>query len=565
MTQVFSNNAASSIVIDLDLATTSIDVSSGSGLLFSGLLGGGDYELITIHTPDYSSWEVVKAVSRTLDTFTVERGVEGVQQTWTSGALFTANVTAKGLNDLAEGNTTALALATSASSDASEALVAANDAKASAAGPDFCSFEVTANRVDVDEPTEGYYITDLVSNNQMTLRYYDASADTPTPLPSFGWTLESWQKVMVCKNGLVQNYTNLPLEDIIDSATYDGYFQILGHMFLRFWPALIIGDKVQIYAQRASWAVDGQENTYNDMYANTGVIYSLIAAGYDLDGAANIAYTHQFTWAVHTYETMPTPWYDMQQAGPHGTGAISDGVLNIHFFGGAGGSTYTGKLKFNPISAMVLTDTGAGTIYGVSYTDKTYAWLCGCGTATTDNVIKKFTIAGETYAVIAATVDGSVTDRIHGFCTGTNGYTFNQYDSGGASGGYFQNLTCATDSITTEGYLGLNIGNASVSAYFRSGHAFIWKGYSTTVGIMRWDIATDTIVQNYRATKPKDSTNAHDVICDGEHYALSMSGALLVDGTEAIVTRKTRVMDGATKKNRVENPAGAATDYWVNC
>lgn len=99
MSQVFSNNATTTLAVALGMSDTLVTVATGDGAKFQAPTGG-DYELITFHDKNYTKWEVVKCTARTGDVLTVTRGEEGTQQTWNLGEFVSANITAGTLSSI---------------------------------------------------------------------------------------------------------------------------------------------------------------------------------------------------------------------------------------------------------------------------------------------------------------------------------------------------------------------------------------------------------------------------------------------------------------------------------
>jgi hypothetical protein len=93
MTQLFANNAASSI--QFDAGTTSIVVAAGTGSKFPSPTGG-DFFMLTLTQPGAeSSWEIVKCTARSTDTLTVVRAQEGTTTvSWPVGSKAEARFTA---------------------------------------------------------------------------------------------------------------------------------------------------------------------------------------------------------------------------------------------------------------------------------------------------------------------------------------------------------------------------------------------------------------------------------------------------------------------------------------
>ena len=98
MTQLFSNNAYSSLAANASNVTTTLTLATGTGARFP-LPTGGDYFLLTLVGLDTntneSSWEIVKVTARATDTLTVVRAQEGTSAVaWNSGTRVESRATA---------------------------------------------------------------------------------------------------------------------------------------------------------------------------------------------------------------------------------------------------------------------------------------------------------------------------------------------------------------------------------------------------------------------------------------------------------------------------------------
>lgn len=88
--QLFSNFATSLLTAGITDTETTITVSLTDGGLFQTPTTP-QYELITLTDGVY--WEVVKMVSKSGDTLTIERGHEGVSRAWPIDTVVKATVT----------------------------------------------------------------------------------------------------------------------------------------------------------------------------------------------------------------------------------------------------------------------------------------------------------------------------------------------------------------------------------------------------------------------------------------------------------------------------------------
>lgn len=124
MTQLFSNNAKSTLASSITDIQTTLSLAAGTGTLFRSPTGS-DYELVTI--TDGINWEVVKVTSRTTDTLTVTRGFEGAAQAWNAGTRIEGRITKATLerviqNEATETNGVAIGYLTESSGTSGVAL-----------------------------------------------------------------------------------------------------------------------------------------------------------------------------------------------------------------------------------------------------------------------------------------------------------------------------------------------------------------------------------------------------------------------------------------------------------
>lgn len=120
MAQLFANNASTLLASSLTVGSSTISVTATDGDLFPSP-SGGDYFLVTIHAPDFGSWEVVKVATRSGDTFSsIVRGYEGTAKEWPVGTPISAHLT----KDTMEAIQAAIAAAQSAAQTYADALMA---------------------------------------------------------------------------------------------------------------------------------------------------------------------------------------------------------------------------------------------------------------------------------------------------------------------------------------------------------------------------------------------------------------------------------------------------------
>jgi hypothetical protein len=98
MTQLFANNAVSTLSSNINATVTSLDVAASGGANFPSP-SGGDYFLLTLiglgSTGQEETWEIVKVTGRSSDTLTITRGQEGTTAlSWLAGVRVELRMTA---------------------------------------------------------------------------------------------------------------------------------------------------------------------------------------------------------------------------------------------------------------------------------------------------------------------------------------------------------------------------------------------------------------------------------------------------------------------------------------
>jgi hypothetical protein len=95
LTQLFANNAQSTVASMVGVADTTVQVASGEGALFP-TPSGGDYFRVTLtQAGDESSWEILTCTARSGDVLTVTRAQEGTAAaTWAVGSKVELRLTA---------------------------------------------------------------------------------------------------------------------------------------------------------------------------------------------------------------------------------------------------------------------------------------------------------------------------------------------------------------------------------------------------------------------------------------------------------------------------------------
>jgi hypothetical protein len=112
MTQLFANNAYSSLAANASNATTTLTLATGTGARFP-LPTGGNYFLLTLvgldSNANESSWEIVKVTARSTDTLTVVRAQESTTAVaWNTGTRVESRATAGTLSTFLTNVVTAL-------------------------------------------------------------------------------------------------------------------------------------------------------------------------------------------------------------------------------------------------------------------------------------------------------------------------------------------------------------------------------------------------------------------------------------------------------------------------
>lgn len=103
MPQVFSNFATSQIQGAISDVQTTFNCLTTDGGKFQNIPATStDYELLLI--TDGINWEVVKVITRIDDTFTVERGYEGLARPWPDGVMLRSMVSQATLDNFIQKN-----------------------------------------------------------------------------------------------------------------------------------------------------------------------------------------------------------------------------------------------------------------------------------------------------------------------------------------------------------------------------------------------------------------------------------------------------------------------------
>lgn len=114
-TQLFANNASSTLVSGITNVATSLTVAAGQGAKFPSP-SGGDWFLLTLvgtTSGSESSWEIVKVTARATDVLTIVRAQEGTAATaWGSGTKAELRITAGTLVPAVAGGANGLLLGT---------------------------------------------------------------------------------------------------------------------------------------------------------------------------------------------------------------------------------------------------------------------------------------------------------------------------------------------------------------------------------------------------------------------------------------------------------------------
>lgn len=106
MTQVFKNNAYSSLAAELSAIGTLANLATGQGARFPAPTGG-DHFLATLILLDgngaETAWEIVKCTARATDGLTIERAQEGTTaRIWPAGSRIEARTTAGTLDSFTD-------------------------------------------------------------------------------------------------------------------------------------------------------------------------------------------------------------------------------------------------------------------------------------------------------------------------------------------------------------------------------------------------------------------------------------------------------------------------------
>jgi Chaperone of endosialidase len=95
LTQLFANNAQSTVASLVGVADTTVQVASGEGSLFPTPAGGDYFRVTLTQAGDESSWEILTCTARSGDVLTVTRAQEGTAAaTWAVGSKVELRLTA---------------------------------------------------------------------------------------------------------------------------------------------------------------------------------------------------------------------------------------------------------------------------------------------------------------------------------------------------------------------------------------------------------------------------------------------------------------------------------------
>lgn len=98
MTQLFADNAASTLASSITNVATSLTLATGEGAKFPSPTGGDHFiaTLVGLTSGVETSWEKVKVTARSGDTLTIVRAQEGsTAAAWASGTKVELRVTAE--------------------------------------------------------------------------------------------------------------------------------------------------------------------------------------------------------------------------------------------------------------------------------------------------------------------------------------------------------------------------------------------------------------------------------------------------------------------------------------
>ena len=97
-TQLFANNASSTIAAGITNSATSLTLATGQGALFPSPTGGDWFLLTLTQATQESSWEIVKVTARSTDTLTIVRAQESTTGAiWATGSKVEARLTSGSL------------------------------------------------------------------------------------------------------------------------------------------------------------------------------------------------------------------------------------------------------------------------------------------------------------------------------------------------------------------------------------------------------------------------------------------------------------------------------------
>lgn len=531
MTQLFANNASTLTTNSLLVGTTTINITSGDGALFPNPVDP-DYFLVTLHTPDFGSWEVVKVGTNSTDTFTVVRGHEGTAQAWDAGTIVSANLTKDTLVQLQTATATAQTAADDAQTDATDALnqlAQGGTAGASVHRQLQISYSNWDANVNADASAQQMVCicledgainiyADKLNPYRQTSWTSGSFVDQDYPM-NIGYTIEGANKCQVFLDGV-----KLRLVESSQLLGFDGPeegWMWLGHKWIHIWPQPVgANGLIEIIGfGDDDWTVPNTQIT----------AFTYLLGGRNSNNTDTNT-NNKFRWATHTRQTFGSnpvsyPSYD-------GSGGTTDGT-NGRVFGGNNNAHDNHWAKM-----AIATETWTSFLNSLAHSHKN----TGCGTSSTNSYIFGAYDGAASWDYITKVVHSTDADSVLS-ATCTAGYvrgdaasnasqTFGMFVPGFATSNTWKNkLTYSSETVAATNTGSANFNNPNYKGFctFYDDIGYLAETKKINFATEVW---SDTAL-NF-GSNAFTQTTQHEVFCDGGTYMVSKNNKMMYP-TETVV------------------------------
>jgi len=524
MPQEFANNATSILVAAINASQTYLEVEDGTAFPNPG---ASDYYLATIHTADYSEWEIVKVTSRDGNDFDViEREHEGTAQAWIAGVFVSANLTQDTMENLRDDTATALSNAATALSTANAA-----DSKADDALDAVAEAGISATlQVRVTGAYNSLDLEDLLRVERYSgwALLYGGSRGYPT----FGFSPKDWFQVQVYRNTDIQVF--FYDDEDWGSPIYGDLYRIKGHRWIEFKPDLTTDDVITIV---------GAYNSGRDDYSvDTVATYGYVAGGRE---SGNLIDDYQqLDLQTHSLSLITETMNQNSESG-------ADAVSSVTYGWQIGGTATTNYERFDNTlhtatayaSGMSVGTTGNRAVVTDGSVE---AFLIGPSTDT--DSVQKLTFATPAWSTTSITCS---TDQQHSGVTDNTdsyGYTLR---SGSA---YVEKLTFSTESLSSIDRSTTTSGGTAAAfdtniAYFAGGN------------LQKFAMATETYTQTALDNGSFSPTKLG--ISDGTTYAVSVEETFVAATETTTFVGYIGYQADLVNNNIITPAAGEWSDDWT--